>query len=499
MLVAAVAVSLAFLAARSWRRRAEPEPGDSHGTARWGDGGPLRRESGLLLGRLGPTVLRYGGEGHILTVAPTRSGKGVSCVIPNLLTHPGSVIVTDPKGENYAVTARWRREGLGQAVYAFDPFGLVVPKGLGAAFNPLDLVDASGPEATDDARLLADMLVLPPGGSAGREGEQAFWNEEARGVLAGLVLHVAASAPAELRTLAHVRSLLTLPPDAFEALLGEMLESEAADGLVARAAARLLQKAEKERSGVLSTAQSHTHFLDSPRMARVLARSTVDLAALKRERVSLYLIPPADRLEGYARWLRLMTACALLAVQRERGQAPSSEDRVLFLLDEFAHLGRMQPVVRDIGLAGGYGLTFWLVVQDLSQLKATYGEAWPTFLANADVLQAFGTNDWDTADYLSKMTGEATVLVRSANESRGVSRGRHPQSQHGVALTTTERGRRLLFPDEVRRLGSDRQLLFAKGSAPVLVERIDYLCDASLAGRFDENPLYTALLADEPA
>ena len=477
-------IGISVLISRRWHQRRRAAPSDSHGSAHWGSGAILHKEQGLVLGRMRRRLLRYSGEGHVLTVAPTRSGKGVSCVIPNLLDHPGSVLVTDPKGENYAVTARWRRENLGQAVHAFDPFGVV---GGDAEFNPLDLVDTTSTEAIDDARMLADMLVLPP---EAREGDQAFWNEEARGVLTGLILHVAASAPPELRTLCHVRTLLTLPPDQFVALLIEMRESDAAGGLVSRAAARLQQKAEKERSGVISTAQSHTHFLDSQRMSQVLGRSTVQLSSLKREHASVYLILPTDRLDSYARWLRLMIACSLLAIQRARGQP---RDRVLFLLDEFAHLGRMQPVVRDIGLAGGYGLSFWLVVQDLSQLRSTYGEAWPTFLANVDVLQAFGTNDWDTAEYLSKMTGDATIHVASENESRGVSRGRHPQSQSGMALSTVEKARRLLLPDEVRRLAREKQLLFVKGEAPLLSDRVNYLHDSVFASRADANPLYASI------
>ena len=89
--------------------------------------------------------------------------------------------------------------------------------------------------------------------------------------------------------------------------------SDAAGGLVARAAARLLQKADRERSGVVSSAQSYTHFLDSPRMTRVMRQSTIDLATLKREPTSIYLVLPTDRLEAYARWLRIMIACALSA------------------------------------------------------------------------------------------------------------------------------------------------------------------------------------------
>src|SRR5438445_12593006 len=108
--------------------------------------------------------------------------------------------------------------------------------------------------------------------------------------------------------------------------------------------------------------------------------------------MSVYLILPTDRMDAYARWLRLLIACALRATARTAGQP---EERVLFLLDEFAHLRRMHPVQRDIGLAGGYGVRFWLVLQDLSQLRSTYSETWHTFLDNSDVPPVCGTKDWD--------------------------------------------------------------------------------------------------------
>jgi len=187
-----------------------------------------------------------------------------------------------------------------------------------------------------------------------------------------------------------------------------------------------------------------------------------------------------------------MIACALLAVARTRGQP---KERVLFLLDEFAHLGRMPPVQRHIGLAGGFGVTFWLIVQDVSQLRSTYGETWPTFLANVDVLQVFGINDWDTAEYVSKMTGEATIYVESTHHSRGVSRGLHAQRQLGAGRAWSEHGRRLLLPDEVRRLPRTAEVLFVKGGAPLLVERLHYLRDPEFAERADPNPLYAVVAA----
>jgi type IV secretion system protein VirD4 len=190
----------------------------------------LAANQGLLLGCNHDLTLRLDGEGHILTIAPTRSGKGVSCVIPNLLDHAGSVLVTDPKGENYAVTSRWRLSQ-GQKVHALDPFEVVGGK---AGYNPLDLVDVESNDAVDDARMLADMIVLPEG----REGDQVFWNEEARGVLTGLILHAASNANTSLRTLMHVRTLLTLPPESFGRLLKEMSESTAAPCVRPRAFAR---------------------------------------------------------------------------------------------------------------------------------------------------------------------------------------------------------------------------------------------------------------------
>ena len=472
-------VSLLAITLMSRPRRTRTPPSDSHGSARWGSGESLSAASGLELGRLRGRVLRYDGDGHVITIAPTRTGKGVSAVIPNLLHYPGSVVVTDPKGENHAVTAR-RRGELGSRVHALDPFGVV---GGTASFNPLDLIDVMSPDASDDAWMLADMLVV----LEGRLHDEAFWNEEARALLAGVILHVAASAPAELRNLSHVRFLITLPPEQFQIMLDEMLESEAVGGLVSRSAARLLQKADRERSGVISSAQSHTHFLDSPRMERVLTTSTFALTDLKRSRVSIFLILPPERVDTHRGWMRIMTACCMLAMTRVPGPPPA---RVLFLLDEFANLGRMRPVERAISLAAAYGASFWLLLQDLAQLKSAYSEHWQTFVANADVLQTFGINDWETAEYISKLTGEATIQVASENASQGVSRGKNTSRQRSAAQTIAEKGRRLLLSDEVRRLRDGDELLFTRGGEPILARRLDYLRDPECLGQADPNPMH---------
>ncbi len=175
------------------------------------------------------------GFAHLLTIAPTRTGKGVGTIIPNLIDYPGSVVCIDPKGENARVTARQRRRF--GPVNVLDPFGVT---GLpSAAFNPLDRIDPVGLDLADDAMTLADALVYDAPGEAG----EAHWNEEAKALIAGLILHIVASEPPATRTLATLRDHLTLAPAAFIALLEAM---QGSGGLVARAANRHLGKSDRE-------------------------------------------------------------------------------------------------------------------------------------------------------------------------------------------------------------------------------------------------------------
>jgi len=349
--------------------------------------------------------------------------------------------------------------------------------------------------------LLADMLVVAD--FTGGGGETGFWDNEARALIAGFILYVAVKerGAAGTRTLPQVRKLLTLPPSEFKDVLEQMQacarDRTPAGELIARAATRHLQKADKEQSGVISTAQSHTHFLDSPRMVAVLssaghAGAALSLDRLKTDLVSLFLVLPAERLSTYRRWLRLMIGCGLLAMTRTR---TPPRHRVLFLLDEFANLGRMGPVEDAISLVGGFGVTFWLILQDLSQLKAHYRDRWETFEGSAQVLQAFGTNDLFTAKHLSERLGDATIHVESENLSAGISHSGRSWSSarnQSAAQTVAEKGRRLLTADEVMRLPADQQLLLVRGRSPIRAHKLNYLTDPEFAGLAGDNPLYTS-------
>jgi type IV secretion system protein VirD4 len=486
ILAAAAAV---WLVRRASRWFAFLSPLRSHptslGGARWGSARCLESPRGYIVGRGGRwrrPLLRYAGDAHILTLAPTGAGKGVSCVIPTLLDYLGSTLVIDPKGENYAVTADYRRS-IGHTVVALDPFGLVGGTG---SFNPMESLDVADPACVDDAAALAEMLVVrDPRAST----DTMFWSEEAKALIAGLILLVAESGG--MHTMATLWEILSVSPRDLTKLWRMMAASTGAGGAIQRAGDRVLQKADRVRSSVIAEAQSHLHFLESPRLADVMSSSSFSFSDLKTSPTTVYLIVPPDRLDVCRRWLRLMVASALNALIRTPGMPAH---RVLFLLDEFPALGPMPPLERAVSLARGYGGTCWLLAQDLSQLRALYPVSWSSFIANAGVLQAFGTSDLETATYLSAMIGTTTARAAGTTRSQRTGPG---ALLHGrdtrESWSESEHARPLLSPGEVRQLSPDAMILLMPGTDPIRVTRPDYRHDMEFRHRFAPNPMHASV------
>jgi type IV secretion system protein VirD4 len=439
----AVAINF-FIAVVAWRLLTTPlirhfgnSSAETHGSARFStrsEIGALIKSGGLLIGRdpKSGKLLRYDGPAHLLTMAPTRTGKGVGTIIPNLLTVDRSIVCIDPKGENARIAGRARRQF--GPVHVLDPFGATGT--LSAAFNPLAGMDPDSLDVAEETSALADALVFDAPGEAG----EAHWNEEAKALIGGLLLLIVTDEPAYRRNLSTLREMLTLAPQAFADLLERMQGSVAAAGLVARAANRHLGKADREAAGVLSAAQRHTHFLDSPRMTAVLGHSDFRFVDLKAGTVTVFLVLPPDRLGTYSRWLRLLVTQSLQDMARTPGvstpssasasasapasaPAPDSDPAasvspapntlpsgrrppVLFLLDEFAALGHLAPVERATGLMADYGVQLWPILQDIHQLKATDGQRAGSFLSNAGVLQVFGVNDHKSARLVSDLLAQ---------------------------------------------------------------------------------------------
>ncbi|GAA3275065.1 hypothetical protein GCM10020258_53720 [Sphingomonas yabuuchiae] len=178
--------------------------------------------------------------------------------------------------------------------------------------TPLAQLDPASPDLTEDAQTIADALVHDAPGHSG----EAHWNEEAKALIAGVILHTVIHEPMSQATLATVRDKLTRDPAGLAALLADMQASTGAHGLIARAANRQLGKSDREAAGVLSSAQRHTHFLDSPRIVDSTSASDFRFADLKERPGTVFLCLPPDRLDTYARWLRLLIAQAVTDMAR---------------------------------------------------------------------------------------------------------------------------------------------------------------------------------------
>ena len=493
-------------------------PPTSFGSAKWSTHmslltNGLFASNGFMLGEFlegnQRFPLRYGGARHLLTVAPTRSGKGVSSIIPNLLLHEGSALVVDPKGENALITAPRRGagascyniNGMGQDVVLLDPWDIAA-SALGSKpgrFNPLDWIVAGDPDAAENAFLLADALVIKEA-----KGEAAFWDEEAKALLTGIILYVATAAEeARNRTLGRVRDILTLDDAGLKEVLIKMFAHP--NPVVSSTAARTAGKEPKLRSSVLASAQAHTHFLDSPRIRTSLAASDFRFEDLKSKKLTVYLILPADRLSTFNRWLRLLIQQAITVNARNIKEKPSKP--ILFLLDEMPTLGKLPSIEQAYGLMAGFGMQLWGIVQDLSQLAHIYGETgWQTFISNSGVIQYFGSRDKMTAEYFSALCGVTTIEVHnfswavgkaisiatSFSSSSSASSSGGGSSSSSSSTTTTdssswtrttgvnEAQRQLAYPDELMVLKGNQEVIFVENLDPILAEKVLWYQDQGL-------------------
>ncbi|MEZ6123020.1 MAG: type IV secretory system conjugative DNA transfer family protein [Planctomycetaceae bacterium] len=364
-----------------------------------------------------PEPVIYADDSHLMTFAPTGSGKGRGVIIPTLLSYPGSVVVVDPKGENYAVTARRRRE-MGQKVVVLDPFGRATRGSEQAdSFNVFDLFKLPRTILDADAHMLAWQLAA--GNAFSRD---PFWDNVGTGFLFGLIAHVASGVPENERNMNKVMSYLYNDDVVYN--LAVLLDSKTVVNPHAhREIAAFLQLPERDtRPSVLATALSYVKALNTECVEQCMASSTFDLKDLLHGNpISIYLCIPPEKLTSHKSLLRLWMGTLLNTVLR-REHRP--KDRTLFLLDECAQLGSMPLLESAVTLMRGYGLQVWSFWQDMEQVRSCYPQGGETLINNAAVLQAFGISnnrmarqlmdllDCPATDLLAMKPGQCRSFVR---------------------------------------------------------------------------------------
>lgn len=325
--------------------------------------------------------------------------------------------------------------------------------------NPLDFVRLNSLHETTDAALIADLIVAP-------HGENTYWDDEARNIIAALIMYVLHDMPENNRTLGFVADLATTDKAGLATLINDMAAH--AHPEVQRRAKALSQKEEKEHSGVISSVQNHLAIWQSHKpLARATSRSDFRFEDLKDEVGTVYLIVPPEYLAVCRSFVRVMAGIAIASMTRSTRRP---KHRVLFLLDEVAALGHLKVLEEAIGYIAGYGVTLWMFFQDLAQLEKTYRK-WRSIIANCAVRQAFNVADEQTAKELSAMLGVTTVKTESEGQSASFPFSILPHSVHRGTMLAS---RPLMTADEVMALSGNKQLIFIQGMRPILARKIRY-------------------------
>jgi type IV secretion system protein VirD4 len=258
-----------------------------HGAARWASEAEVRREGlraqrGVVLGRKNGRLITFGGSEHVMLYAPTRTGKGVGVVIPNLLTWPDSVVVLDVKRENWDASAGFRAAH-GQAVILFDPFDA---EGRTARFNPLGHIDRTDPIALlDELQKLAAMLFPAP------PNTDQFWAESARTGFIGVGAYVAETPelPFSLgviyRELTRGDPRIRLPATVKARAKSERPLSAGCTSALGDFCAA----SEKTFASIKQTITARMNLWLNPRICAATDASDFDLRQLRSKRMSLYL------------------------------------------------------------------------------------------------------------------------------------------------------------------------------------------------------------------
>jgi type IV secretion system protein VirD4 len=447
-----------------------------------------------IAGKRGPEthLIRLRKSIHGMVCAPPGAGKGVGFVIPNLLSHPGSVVAIDPKGELFTATGRVRRKLLKNRVIRLDPFGVCGPGG--ARFNPLMHIDPSSPLFGDQCKAIAESLVV----RTGREQED-HWNDASELGITGALLYVITYAAPDDRNLSAAVDLLTGDAETFSGMVAMMrdvngdLESVSgrshAYKLLKRYGNTMASWEERELSSIRSSIGRHMSWLHSPLVENHTSQSDFNPKDLVEEALSVYLILPPKFLTSLSRLLRLWVT-TLYGSITECGEQKESE--ILFMLDEVGNLGPMPSLYQAVTLGRSYGLRVWLIVQSINQLKNLFpkdGEH-QTIEASLDHKVFFGIRDWASAEMVSNYLGTSTIAITSHTKSRGstttggsiFSSEKYSRSTNeGTSETTSLQGRKLLLPEEVIQLPADLAVILSKGVPPIIAGLSKYYSTPELA------------------
>lgn len=495
-----------------------------HGSARWARFDDVKKmgllssegvvvgafETKKIFGKNSKHYLIHNGAEHILTYAPTRSGKGVGLIVPTLTTWKHSVIATDIKGELWSMTAGYRQKYLDNIVMKFEPASKNSVK-----WNPFDEIRVDTDDETADAQSLALLIVDPQG-----KGLEDHWVKSAYSLITGCILYLIerrkkGNGEASLSALDKLISDTSRP---LSELWEDMKNSE---NVIAKQVGQdMLDKPENEGGSIVSTAKTELSLYRDPVVAENTSFSNFKVKDLMNNDnpVTLYIVTQPKDIQRITPIFRLLINMIIRVnvsdftfqqskpkvlkahqkfIRKIQGK-PTEEfasisgrgnykHRLLMMLDEFPSLGKMDVVQTALAYCAGYGIKCYLITQDLAQLQEKYGKN-EAITSNCHIQNAYAPNKIETAEYLSKQTGETTVIEEFINESDSGFLGRKSYSKN---IQYTKRS--LLTPDECLRLkGAEKDGNLIKKAGEMLIFVAGFPAIKGIQPLYFQEPVWQA-------
>ncbi|RVE87081.1 type IV secretory system conjugative DNA transfer family protein [Sinorhizobium meliloti] len=414
------------------------------------------RKQGHIFGRVGRNILRTKDDRHHLIIGPTRSGKGAGYVIPNALMHEGSMIVTDLKGEVFKATAGYRRQN-GSQVFLFAPGSEKTN-----SYNPLDFIRPERGNRTTDIQNIASILV-----PENTESDNSVWQATAQQVLAGVISYITESPfYKDRRNLAEVNSFFNSGVD-LQALMKYIKEKEPyLSKFTLESFNSYIALSERAAASALLDIQKAMRPFKNERIVAATNVTDMDLRAMKRRPISIYLAPNITDITLLRPLLTLFVqqVMDILTLEHDPNSLP-----VYFLLDEFRQLKRMDEIMTKLPYVAGYNIKLAFIIQDLKNLDEIYGEtSRHSLLGNCGYQLVLGANDQATAEYASRALGKRTIRYQS--ESRTIELMGLPRRTKVEQI----RERDLMMPQEVRQMPENKMILLIEGQRPIFGEKLRF-------------------------
>lgn len=477
MLLAWLAVLVMLYKLRSHR--------DIHGRARFAGmldlvrrGFLAQRDDGIVVGSMNGKLLRLPGQQFAILAAPTRSGKGVGVVVPNLLDYRESAVVLDIKQENFALTSGWRRS-IGHEVYLFNPFA---EDRRTHRWNPMSYVSADPAMRVSDLQAIAAMLY-PDG-----EERERFWISQARNAFVAFALYLferrddaMCTRPEEAPAMPTMGALLRLSAGdggELRACLQRMSQAPFLGPQARTAFSGLLSQADVTFASIMGSFREPLNAWLNPVLDAATSADDFWLDDVRRRRMTIYVGIQPNKLAESRLIVNLFFSQLINANTRVLPAAdPSLRHQCLLLMDEFTSIGRVDIIARAVAYMAGYNLRLLPIVQSMAQLDAVYGrELARTIVTNHALQIVFAPREQQDANDYSEMLGYTTIRRRARTRAHGHGRG--------VSDNEVLERRALMLPQELKALGADRQILLYEGLAnPVLCRKIRYYRDRHFTRR----------------